>query len=103
MTTASAFELCGNPELLKRAKAATTIILHTLKQMFKGERKKDGLTFDDFLRHVKDLNPGNTFNPTDLKLGLYLAKDFKVLSIHGSDPKELGQFRISETANNAPS
>src|SRR6266496_917165 len=36
LPAAAAFEFCGNPELLKKAKAATTVVLHTLKQMFKG-------------------------------------------------------------------
>ena len=40
LPTAAAFELCGNAELLTKAKTATTVVLHTLKQMFKGERKK---------------------------------------------------------------
>jgi serine/threonine protein kinase len=96
--TASAFEFCGNPELLRKAKASTTVVLHTLKQMFKGERKREGLTLDDFQRHVNELYPGNTFDSKDLKLGLYLAKDFNVLSVYGSDFKEVGQFRISEAA-----
>jgi serine/threonine protein kinase len=96
--TASAFEFCGNPELLRKAKAATTVVLHTLKQMFKGERKREGLTFDDFQQHVNEIYPGNTFDSKELKLGLYLAKDFNVLSVYGSDFKEVGQFRISESA-----
>ena len=66
--------------------------------MFKGERKREGLTFDDFQRHVNEIYPGNTFDSKELKLGLYLAKDFNVLSVYGSDFKEVGQFRISESA-----
>ena len=98
LPTASAFEFCGNPELQRKARTATTIVLHTLKQMFKGERKKEGFTFDDFQRHVNDIFPKNTFDPSELKLGLYLAKDFNVLSSYGSDVKEVAQFRIAETA-----
>jgi serine/threonine protein kinase len=99
LPTAPAFEFCGDPELKRKAKNATTVVLHTLKQMFKGERrKKDGFTFEDFQRHVKDLYPNRTFEASELKLGLYLAKDFNVLSAFGSDVKEVGQFRIAETA-----
>jgi hypothetical protein len=98
LPTASAFEFCGNPELQKKAKTVTTIVLHTLKQMFKGERKREGFTFEDFQRHVNDIYPNNTFAPSDLKLGLYLAKDFNVLSAFGSDVKEVCQFQIAETA-----
>jgi serine/threonine protein kinase len=98
LPTAAAFELCGNAELLTKAKTATTVVLHTLKQMFKGERKKkEGFSFEDFQRHVNDIYPGNNFDPADLKLGLYLAKDFNVLSVYGSDVKQVGQFQISET------
>lgn len=98
LPTATAFEFCGNSELRDKAKSATTVVLHTLKQMFKGERKKEGFTFEDFQRHVNDLYPKNTFDPSELKLGLYLAKDFNVLSSYGSDMKEVAQFRIAETA-----
>ena len=99
LPTAGAFELCGNSELLTKAKAATTIVLHTLKQMFKGERKKkEGFSFEDFQRHVNGIYPDNKFDSGDLKLGLYLAKDFNVLSVYGSDVKQVGQFQISETA-----
>jgi len=99
LPTAGAFELCGSSELLTKAKTATTIVLHTLKQMFKGEpKKKEGFSFEDFQRHVDGIYPGNKFDPGDLKLGLYLAKDFNVLSVYGSDVKQVGQFQISETA-----
>lgn len=100
--TALGFELCGNPEVLNRAKTATTVVFWTLKQMFKGERKKEPFTFDDFLWHVKELNPGKQFETADLKLGLYLAKDFNVLSMYGSDIKEVGQFRIADNTIGMP-
>ncbi len=99
LPTAGAFELCGDSELLTKAKTATTVVLHTLKQMFKGERKKkEGFSFEDFQRHVSGIYPSNKFDPEHLKLGLYLAKDFNVLSVYGSDVKQVGQFQISETA-----
>jgi len=71
LPTAAAFELCGNAELLTKAKTATTVVLHTLKQMFKGERKKkEGFSFEDFQRHVNDIYPGNNFECSSSKLGL---------------------------------
>jgi hypothetical protein len=36
LPTAAGFEFCGKPELRNEAKAATTVVLRTLKQMFKG-------------------------------------------------------------------
>ena len=98
LPTAAAFELCANSELRTKAKAATTIVLHTLKQMFKGERKKkEGFSFEDLQRHVNDIYPSHKFDPADLKLGLYLARDFNVLSVYGSDVKQVAPFQISET------
>jgi serine/threonine protein kinase len=98
LPTAAAFEFCGNSELRDKAKSATTVVLHTLKQMFKGERKKEGLTFEDLQRHVNDLYPNNMFDPSELKLGLYLANDFRVFSMHNSPDWEVTSFRISEAA-----
>ncbi|SRR6266478_1124280 len=98
LPTAAAFEFCGNSEIRDKAKSATTIVLKTLKQMFKGERKREGLTFEDLQRHVNDLHPNNMFDSSDLKLGLYLAGDFRVFSSQNSPDGEVTSFRIAETA-----
>jgi hypothetical protein len=98
LPTAAAFELCGNSELRDKAKSATTVVLHTLKQMFKGERKKEGLTFEDLQSHVNRLYPNNMFDSSELRLGLYLAIDFHVFSSHSSPEGEVISFRIGESA-----
>jgi len=47
---------------------------------------------------VNRLFPNNTFDASDLKLGLYLALDFRVFSSHNSPTWEVTSFRISEAA-----
>jgi serine/threonine protein kinase len=102
LPTAAAFEFCGLLNFRNKAKAATTIVLHTVKQMFKGESRKT-LTFEDLGRHVNELFRNQKFDPTDLKLGLYLANDFRVLSPQNSpDPKDVTSFRITEAAISIP-
>src|SRR6266700_729385 len=96
---AAAFEFCGNKQLRDQARFATTVVLRTLKQMFKGERKRDGLTFEDLERHVEDLEPDTLIESAILKLGLYLSTDFHVLSYSSSpDSLEVTSFQISEAA-----
>jgi hypothetical protein len=99
LPTAAGFGFCGKPELRDEAKAATSVVLHTLKQMFKGERKKEGLTLEDLERHVDYIYPNSIFENPTLKLGLYLAKDFNVINASTSpDGIEVTSFRITETA-----
>ncbi len=99
LPTAAAFELCTNPQLREPAKLATTIVLHTLHQMSIGESRKDGFAFDDLKRHVERLCPNRIFDTTTLKLGLYLAKDFNVLTSYGPpDGTEITRFQIGEGA-----
>ena len=102
LPTASAFEFCGILDLRNKARTATTVVLHAVKQMFKGESKKT-LSFEDLQRHVNELFRNNKFDPTELKLGLYLANDFRVLSPQNSpDPKDVVSFRITEAAISMP-
>jgi len=79
LPTAAAFNFCGDTELRNRAKSATTVVFHALKQMFKGEQKKEGLVLDDLKRHVEYIYPNRIFDTSTLKLGLYLAKDFNIV------------------------
>src|SRR5260370_41995549 len=44
--TASTFDFCGSREILRTTKSAITAVLHTRKQITKGEAKRAGLTFD---------------------------------------------------------
>jgi hypothetical protein len=100
LPTAAGFEFCGNAELRDRAKLATSLVLHIVKQMFKGERKKEGLSLADLQRHYDYMYPNRAFDAAELKLGLYLAGDFGVLSSYQTtdDGMDVTSFQISELA-----
>lgn len=99
LPTAAAFELCGDPHLRERAKLATGIVLHALHQMFIREKKKEGFTFDDLDSQVDRMYPDRLFETSTLKLGLYLTKDFSVLTTYNSEPSgEVTRFQIGESA-----
>jgi hypothetical protein len=70
LPSAGAFQLCGNPQFRDQARTAATIVLHTLKQMFKGDHKKEGFVLEDLERHVKDIYPNRQIESATLKLGL---------------------------------
>jgi hypothetical protein len=76
------------------------VVLHVVKQMFKGERKKEGLSLEDLQRHYNYIYPNRTFDAAELKLGLYLARDFGVLSSYQTtaDGMDVTSFQISELA-----
>lgn len=96
---AAAFELCGIPEFRNMAKAATTVVLHTVKQMFKGERRKAPFVLDDIKRHVERLFPKQEFDVETLRLGLYLATDFNVMNATSApNGLSIDSFYITETA-----
>ncbi len=99
LPAAAAFELCTNAHLREQAKLATTIVLHTLHQMSIGESKRDGFAFDDLKRHVEWIYPNRRIETATLKLGLYLAKDFSVLtSYRPPGGTEITLFQIGEGA-----
>ncbi len=96
---AAAFEFCGNKQFREEAKSAATVVLHTLQQMFKGERKREGFVFEDLKRHADKLYSDRPFDVATLKLGLYLAKDLRALSSFGlnsPDDTEVTSFQIGE-------
>jgi serine/threonine protein kinase len=102
---AAAFELCDDAQLREEAKRAATIVLHTLQQMFIGEPKKEGYTFEDLDRHVSEIYPNQIFEDNQLKLGLYLVADLNVLSTFGyrqPGETELESFQIGEAVMNMP-
>jgi hypothetical protein len=74
---AAAFEICDDLQLREEAKHAATVVLHALQQMFIGEPKKDGYSFEDLDRHVSELYPNQIFEDETLKFGLYLAPDIE--------------------------
>jgi hypothetical protein len=105
LPAAAAFELCGDNHLREQAKHASTIVLHTLQQMFIGEEKKEGFTFQDLRRHVEDIYPNQSFDDATLKLGLYLAKDLGALMgsrMTQPNQTEVEWFQIAEAAVNMP-
>ena len=101
--TAFSFELCGIPEFRQMAKTATTVVLHTVKQMFKGEKRKEPFVLDDLERHVEQLFPGQKFDVETLGLGLYLATDFHVINAAiAPNGLSIDSFYINEAAIGMP-
>jgi serine/threonine protein kinase len=101
LPTAAAFQFCGSTQLRGQAKFATTIVLHTLQQMFAGERKKEGFVLADLRHHVEAIYANKSFDDETLRLGLYLAQDFGVLmGWRLSEPArtEVVWFQIGEGA-----
>jgi hypothetical protein len=101
LPTAAAFEFCGNIQLRDEAKRATTVVLHTLQQMFVGEQKKEGFVLEDLKNHIDALYPNQVLDIATLKLGLYLAKDFSVLAgyqLNSPEDTEVRSFQIGEGA-----
>ena len=96
--TAFSFELCGIRELRETARTATGVVLYTLKQMFKGEPKRQGLTLADLQHHVERLFANQIYDSETLKLGLYLATDFHVINASYSNPPDINSFHITEAA-----
>ena len=61
--------------------------------------KRDGFAFDDLKRHVEWIYPNRRIETATLKLGLYLAKDFSVLtSYRPPGGTEITLFQIGEGA-----
>lgn len=105
LPAAAAFELCGDNRFREQAKHASTIILHTLQNMFIGEQKKEGFDFQDLKRHVEYIYTNQTFDDATLKLGLYLARDLGLLAasrMTQPDETEVEWFQIAESAANMP-
>jgi hypothetical protein len=101
LPTAASFEFCGNGDLREQAKFATTVVFHTLKQMFKGEPNKERFVFEDLNAHIDHIYPDQVIEDETLKLGLYLAKDFSVLQsyqMNSPDDTEVISFQIAECA-----
>jgi hypothetical protein len=61
LPTAAAFQFCNNAQLRGMAKLALTVVLHTLQQMYVGERSKDGFVLPDLKRHAEAIYPGSDF------------------------------------------
>ncbi len=105
LPAAAAFELCGDNRLREEAKHASTVVLHTLQNMFVGEQKKEGFGFQDLKRHVEYLYTNQIFDDATLKLGLYLARDLGALMgnrLSQRDETEVEWFQIAESAANMP-
>jgi hypothetical protein len=101
LPTVAAFEFSGNTQFKETAKLGVTVVLYALQNMGIGEPKEEGYTFDDLKRHVYDIYPNRKFEDETLKLGLYLAQDFGVLSGFRLNPPantEILWFQVAETA-----
>jgi hypothetical protein len=97
---ALAFEFCGDKQFRENAKFATTVVLHTVKPMYKSEQnKKEGFTFGDLERYAAHTFPDKHIDGASLRLGLYLAKNFSVLgSVRPPDGLEIEWFQVAEWA-----
>jgi Protein kinase domain len=99
---ALAFELCGDKRYREEAKSAVTVVLHTLRQMYKKEHNKQ-FTLDDLERYAAEGFPGKYIDRATVKFGLYIAKGFNVLTSYGPpDGVEVAEFRIAEWIMSIP-
>lgn len=101
LPSAAAFQFCGNSRLRDEAKAATTLVFHALKAMYKLEQKKEGFVVEDLRSHVEEKYPNRKFDPSTLALGLYLAKDFGVLGgyrLNSPADSEVISFQVGDSA-----
>ena len=105
LPAAAAFELCGDTQLLEEAKHASAVVLYTLQQMFVGDPRTGGYTFNVLKEHAALVFPNHIPDDATLKLGLYLARDLHVLMGHRMqqpDQTEVEWFQIAETVANLP-
>src|SRR5215472_7849587 len=74
-----AFEYCGDPDMTRRARQSLEILLHALQNLFEVELEKSEFSQDEIQEQARKIYD----KPIDLKaikLGLYLAQEFNVLS-----------------------
>jgi hypothetical protein len=55
LPTAAAFQLSGKARFRETAKLGVTVVLHALQNMYVGEPKDAGYTFDDLKSHVSEV------------------------------------------------
>jgi hypothetical protein len=80
LPSASSFRFCDDDQLRAHARKCVTVVLHTLRNMFKTSPGDNWYTFEDLLTKVRDLYPNSALDESSLKLALYLAHDIRVLS-----------------------
>lgn len=97
LPNALAFYWCGDPEALNKAKTGATTVLNILKNLFETDCEKESFTPADVERHADKMYDVPPL-PATIKLGLYLAPAFNVLSTYGfnSEHTELLSLQMSD-------
>lgn len=91
-----AFHYSCDPHVIRIARASVEIVLHVLQNMFDVEVDKVDFTATDVEAHAHRMY--DVVEPDNIKLGLYLVRDFGALGGWGTnrDQTELTNFRIAE-------
>jgi len=101
LPTSAAFQLSRDAGLIGTAKGAASIVLHGLHEMVMGEPVERNYSLEDLSRHLDEKYPHQLYEDTTLRLGLFLARDFGVLSamtMNSPADTEVVSFRIGEAA-----
>ncbi len=93
---ALAFYLCGDEEILFQAKRAVQVVAHVLQNLYEVETVKTDFKFEEIEAHASKMY--DRLEPGTIKLGLYLAPEFRILAAWGSNPQnaEISYVRINE-------
>jgi hypothetical protein len=99
LPTAASFQFCDDDLVRTKAKEVVTVLLHTMRRMFKTHPGETWYTLEDFAQRVREVYPDSALDEPALKLGLYLIRDLNVLSGMQMNPPrntELVRFQIGE-------
>ena len=91
-----AFHYCGDQDIIRIARTSVEIVLYVLQNMFDVETEKAEFTPSDVEAHARKMY--DVVDPENVKLGLYLVRDFAALGGWGMNAAqtELTSLRIAE-------
>jgi len=92
-----AFHYSGNPEIVNLAKSSVEIVLHVLQNLFEVELTKTEFTREEIETHARKMY--DSVSPEKIALGLYLVREFGVLSgwAPGGETLNVMSVRIAES------
>lgn len=92
-----AFHYCADPEVVRKAKTGVEIILHVLKNLFEIEEENKQIGRREIEAHTAKMY--DKVDPEELKLGLYLIREFNVLRSYGTNAEslEINSLTIDES------
>ncbi len=94
-----AFEYCGDAEMLRRAKSASTVVVRILQNLFDTEMEKENFTADDVAQHAAKMYESPPAKE-EIALGLFLGAEFaNVLKVCGFslDHTEMTMLQVHDS------